>query len=174
MTTFVEYNIITKADVKIVGTPAYYSSEDNYQQQTSYNNGGNDPTLSVERLDLLIKPTLSSAPNVNRIVNINLDELQVDYLQILHIKCDKYFLFSFADTLTNLQNKPRELVKVVFKDYGTYPAAITQAGWTPDVPYPKHLRLMNPLDINGGGSGNDSSDIPIHVQVHMITKKFDS
>lgn len=170
MTTVVEYNIITKADVNIVGEPAYYSSEDSYQMQASYGNGGADPTLSVKRLDLLLKPTLSSAPVASRIVDINLETLQVDYLRILHIKCDKYFLFSYADTLSNLNAKPRELMKVCFKDYGTYPDVI----WTPDEPFPKVLRLINPLDINGGGTGNDVTDEPILVQVHMICKKLNA
>lgn len=170
MTTTVEYNIITKADVNLIGDPAYYSTQDSYQQQTSYNNGGSDTTLSVKRLDLLLKPTLMSAPVASRIVDINLDTLQVDYLRILHIKCDKYFLFSSADTVANLNSKPRELMKVLFKDYGTY----FTGPWTPDEPLPKAIRLMNPLDINGGGTGNDVSDTPILVQVHMICKKLDA
>lgn len=170
MTTVVEYTIITKADVNVTGNPAYYSAEDSYQQQTSYGNGGADPTLTVKRLDLLIKPTLSSAPLASRIVDIDLDLLQVDYLRILHIKCDKYFLLSTADTVGNLTGKARELTKVMFKDYGP----LFTGPYTPDEPYVKAIRLMNPLDINGGGSGNDVTDEPILVQVHMICSKLNA
>lgn len=167
MSTTVEYNIITKADVNLIGTPAYYSSQDSYTQQASYNNGAADPTLVVKRLDLLVKPTPSTAPIAARVVDIDLESMKTDYIRIIHVKSDKYFLYSQGDTLVNLNAAPRELIKVAFKDFGPYIST-----FVPDQGHPKFIRIMNPLNINGGGSGNDVEDEPILVQVHLITQKF--
>ena len=172
MSIVVEYSIITKADSIIKDSLGFYATNDSYQQQAQYNNGGTDPTVGVKRLDFLLKPTSFSNPSANRIVDIDLSAMKVDYIRILHAKCDKYFLMSTSDTAAGLNTAPRELTTVLFKDFGVAPP--TQSTFTPDVPYPKFIRLMNPIELNGGGSGNDNSDTPIMVSLHLVTNKFNA
>lgn len=171
-TTVLEYTVITKADFGVVSDNAYLSVQDSVQLQTSYGNGGTDATLSQARVDVLLKPTPFAAPLANRIVDIDLDQMEVDYLRLLHIRSDKYFLYAHADTLSNLGGTARELSNVVFKDFGPYVDPL--GGFTPDLPYPKFIRLINPLEINGGGTGNDVSDEPILVSVFMAYNRFNS
>jgi hypothetical protein len=166
-TTTVEYTIITKADVQGRDSIGHWSTQDGYQQQSSFNNGGTEDNLVVKRLDLLLKPTFYRNPLLERVADIDLSSLDVDYIRILHIKSNKQFLFSFSDNFAELPLVSPELQRVVFKDYGKKPGI----GFEPTVAYPKIIRLMNPLEVNGGGSGNDITDKPIIVQVHLITSK---
>ena len=170
--TVLEYTITTTADYGIVSDNAYSSIQDSVQLQTSYGNGGSDLTLSQARVDVLLKPTPFAAPLANRIVDIDLEQMEVDYLRLLHIRSDKYFLYSHADTLSNLGGTARELSIVVFKDFGPYVDPV--GGFTPDLPYPKYIRLINPIEINGGGTGNDITDEPILVSVFMAFNRFNA
>ena len=81
-----------------------------------------------------------------------------------------YFLFLIitADTATNLDLATRKLVRVSLEDYGAQPNTLV---FTPDVPLPRFIRIINPLEVNGGGTGNDVSDIPIIVSVILICDK---
>ena len=168
MNTYIEYTIITKADIQGVDATGSFSTQDSYQQQSSFNNAGSDRTAVLKRLDLLVLPTSSSGPIASRVIDINLETMDVDYISILHVKSEAQFLFSASDSLNNLNATPKELAKVLFKDYGRRPNQI----YTNDLGYPKYIRLINPIEINGGGSGNDNTDIPIYIQLHLVTHKL--
>lgn len=170
--TILEYTIITKADFTVVSDNAYFNMEDSVQLQSNFGNSGTDITLSQARIDVLLKPTPYSTPLADRIVDIDLEQMEVDYLRLLHIRSDKYFLYAHADTLSNLGGTARELSSVIFKDFGPYVDPL--GGFTPDLPYPKYIRLVNPLEINGGGTGNDVTDEPILVSVFMAFNRFNT
>lgn len=174
MTLFVEYNIVVKANTETVADNGFFSVQDSNQQSTSYNSNSANSDLSnpaVKRIDLSALPTPYATPSSTRTYTLDLESLQLDFLQMLHIKSDSYFLYSLADTLVNLNSSDRQLARSFFLDTGPKPSSFV---FTPDVPFPKFIRVINPLELNGGGDGNSVDDTPITISIYMITTTPDS
>lgn len=162
-----QYNITTSADTNTVATTGDYSIADSLQSQINYNtNSLVDPT--AKKIEIAAYPTPYSAPVSNRIYDIDLDQLQLKYLRLISATSENQFLISTADTETNLDLATRKLVRVTFQDYGAQP---NTAVFTPDVILPRFIRIINPLEVNGGGTGNDASDVPIIVSVILVCDK---
>jgi len=162
-----QYSITTNADTNTVATTGDYSIADTLQSQISYNtNCLVDPT--AKKIEIAAYPTPFSNPTADRVYDINLDDLQLKYLRILSATCENQFLLSMADNAVNLATANRTLTRVSFIDYG---AQVNTLVFTPDVALPRFIRLMNPLEVNGGGTGNDTTDLPIIISLFLICDK---
>lgn len=162
-----QYNITTSADTNTVATTGDYSIADSLQSQISYNtNSLINP--SAKKIEIAAYPTPYTTPLADRVYDINLDELQLKYLRLISATSENQFLISMSDNLTSLDLANRLLTRVNFNDFG--PQANTNI-FNPDTPLPRFIRIINPLEINGGGTGNDTNDIPIIVSVILICDK---
>jgi hypothetical protein len=159
-----KYSSTFTATTKVIDSAGEMSSEDVIQQQVQFNSNSLSNS-EAKRMELALLPTPYNTPNAYRIYDINLEVQQSGYIRTLFIKSEKQFLYSTADTVSNLPMAARTLARLFAIDKG---AMVPSSAFTPDIPYPKHIRLMNPLEVNGGGSGNDSTDIPIIVSVFIV------
>jgi len=159
-----QYTLTVAADTNTVATTGDYSIADALQSQISYNtNSLVNPT--AKKIEIAAYPTPYTSPIAGRIYDINLDDLQLQYLRVISATSESQFLISTADNAVNLDTAARTLTRVVFNDYGTQPNTLV---FTPDAALPRFIRIMNPLEVNGGGTGNDTSDIPIIVSVILV------
>lgn len=159
-----KYSITFNASTKVIDPPNEMSSEDSVQQQVMFNTNSLINS-EVHRTELALLPTPYQTPNAARVYDINLESIHSGYLRVLYIKSEAQFLYSTSDTSTNLAAAPRSLVRLIALDRG---CMISPNAFTPDIPYPKFIRLMNPLEVNGGGDGNNGSDTPLIVSVFAI------
>jgi len=159
-----KYNVTFTGTTQVIDPPNEMSSEDVVQQQVQYNtnaiiNG------EIHKAEVALLPTPYMTPITDRVYDINLELLQAGFLRSVYIKSEYQFLYSTADTLGNLATAPRTLARLYAQDRGVM---VTPAAFTPDIAYPKFIRLMNPLEVNGGGDGNSATDTPIIVSVFMV------
>lgn len=159
-----KYSITFNGTTKIIDAPNEMSSEDSIQQQVMYNTNSLINS-EVHKTEVALLPTSYATPNASRIYDINLESLHAGFLRVLNIKSEAQFLYSTADTINNLANAPRTLARLFAIDRGHM---VTPSAFTPDIPYPKYIRLMNPLEVNGGGDGNSLTDIPLIVSVFAV------
>lgn len=159
-----KYNITCNASTKVIDGGGEFSSEDSVQQQLLFNSNSLLQS-AASRIEVQLLPTLSSTPSNNRIYDIDLDALNIGYLRFVYLKSDSQFLYSSADTLTNLNTSVRLLTQAFVLDRGVMPPLNVFA---PDEAYPKYIRLINPLEVNGGGTGNNDADIPIIVSILTV------
>lgn len=159
-----KYSTTFTATTKVIDGSGEMSSEDVIQQQIQFN-ANSLVNSEAKRIELALLPTPYSTPTADRIYDINLELQQAGYVRAIYIKSEKQFLYSTADTIANLATAPRTLARTFIIDKGTM---VTPAAFTPDLPYPKHIRLMNPLEVNGGGTGNDPTDTPVIVSVFIV------
>jgi hypothetical protein len=161
----IKYTITFSSTNKLIDPSGQLSNEDSTQHQSQYSSN-NLINAGSKKIEVIAFPTNSSVPNAGRIYDLNLESLQVKYLRILHIKSPNQFLVSTSDTLENLISAPRTLARDFVLDAGERPDPNV---FTPDLPFPKYIRLMNPLEINGGGTGNDPSDVPITISLFIVS-----
>lgn len=159
-----KYNVTFTGTTQVIDILNEMSSEDVVQQQVQYNSNSIE-NGEVHKLELALLPTPYQTPNADRIYDIDLESLQAGFLRAIYIKSERQFLCSSSDTLTNISSATRTLVKLYAIDRGVM---VTPSAFTPDLNYPKYIRLMNPLEVNGGGDSNSSTDTPILVSVFMI------
>jgi hypothetical protein len=159
-----KYSITFNASTKVIDNAGEFSSEDHVQQQLLFNSNSLLQS-SASRIEVQLLPTPYNTPSNSRVYDVDLDALNIGYLRIIYIKCDNQFLYSLADTLTNLNTAPRTLSQAVVLERGVMPPLNV---FVPDEPYPKYIRLMNPIEVNGGGTGNNDADIPITVSIFCI------
>lgn len=162
-----KYAITFSSTTKQVDPSGELSNEDSIQQQSNFSsNSLNQAT--VKRIDISALPTSYKTPNASRVYDIDLQKMQAKYLRILHAKSNSQFLLSTADTPENLDLAPRSLVRDFVLDSGVQPNPTL---FVPDLPYPKYIRIINPLEINGGGNGNNPDDAPILVSLFIVCTK---
>lgn len=159
-----QYSTTFTATTKVIDGGGEMSSEDVTQQQIRFN-ANSLGASEAKRIELALLPTPYMTPNSNRIYDINLESQQVGFLRTLFIKSEKQFLYSTANTIANLANTPRTLGRLFILDRGVM---VAPSAFVPDLPYPKYIRLMNPLEVNGGGTGTDLTDIPLIVSVFLV------
>lgn len=164
VTTNIQYKLLFNSSTKVVDTAGELSAEDTIQQQTQYCSNALEDAGS-KRIELFLLPTPYATPLSTRVYDVNLELLQTGFVRILHIKSDHPFLYSYADSTANLNAANRTLAKSFVLDKGTM---ISPSIFTPDQPYPKYIRLINPLEINGGGTGNDPDDEPILASIFLL------
>lgn len=164
------YDITTSADTNTVATTGDYSIADSLQSQISYNtNSLVDPT--AKKIEIAAYPTLYQTPTADRVYDIDLDSLQLKYLRLISATSENQFLISMAPTAEDLDTGAtaiRTLNRVYFNDFGAQP---NTAVFMPDISLPRFIRIINPLEVNGGGTGNDVSDIPIIVSIILVCDK---
>lgn len=160
-----KYSITFSAATKVIDNNAEFSSEDIAQQQLQFNSNSLFNS-AAKRIELQLYPTPYLTPSINRVYDLDLNSFKVGFIRMLYLKSETQFLYSTADTSLNLNTAPRELTQCCVIDKGVMPSPSI---FTPDIPYPKFLRLINPLEINGGGNGNSDADIPILVSIFIIT-----
>ena len=164
VTTNIQYKLLFKSSTTVVDSLGELSAEDTIQQQTQYCSNSLEDAGS-KRMEVFLLPTPYSTPLTTRVYDINLELLHAGFIRILHIKSDFPFLYSYADSTANLNNAKRTLAKSFVLDKGSM---ISPSIFTPDQPYPKYIRLINPLEINGGGTGNDPDDTPILASIFLV------
>jgi hypothetical protein len=159
-----KYAITFNASTKVIDNAGEFSSEDSVQQQLQFNSNSLLQS-AASRIEVQLLPTPYLTPSNGRVYDIDLDALNIGYLRTLYIKSDNQFLFSMANTLSNLNTQLRTLGQAFVLDRGVMPPLNI---FVPDEAYPRYIRLMNPLEINGGGTGNNDADIPITVSIFII------
>lgn len=162
-----KYTLTFSSTIKLIDDSGELSNEDSIQQQSSFASNSLS-NATVKRIDISALPTSYKTPSATRVYDIDLNKLHVSYIRILHAKCNKQFLLSFADTPENLNIAPRTLVRDYVLDAGVEPNFQL---FTPDLPTPKYIRIINPLEVNGGGNGNDPNDIPILISLFLVCTK---
>lgn len=160
-----KYSITFSASTKVIDNAGEFSSEDIAQQQLQFNSNSLI-NAGAQRLEINLLPTLTSTPNSSRVYDIDLDNLNIGFIRMLYIKAEAQFLFSTASSTTLLNTATRTLAQSYVLDTGIMPALNR---FVPDLAYPKFIRLMNPIEINGGGSGNSDADIPLLVSLFILT-----
>lgn len=160
-----KYSVTFSASTKVIDNAGEFSSEDLAQQQFQFNSNSLINS-AAKRIELNLLPTNYLTPAVTRVYDIDLDSLNVGFIRMLYIKAEAQFLFSVSNTLVGLNTAPRLLTQCYVLDQGTMPAPNLVI---PDNPYPKFIRLINPIEINGGGSGNSDADIPLLTSIFIIT-----
>lgn len=160
-----KYSVTFSASTKVIDNNGEFSSEDLAQQQLQFNSNSLINS-AAKRIEVSLLPTNSSTPTSTRVYDIDLDNLNIGFIRMLYIKAEAQFLFSVSNTLVGLNTSPRLLTQCYVLDQGPMPPLNLL---NPDNPYPKFIRLINPLEINGGGSGNSDSDIPLLTSVFLIT-----
>lgn len=159
-----KYGITFNASTKVIDNAGEFSSEDSIQQQLLFNSNSLLQS-AASRIEVQLLPTPFGTPSNNRIYDIDLDALNIGYLRIIYLKSDSQFLYSTSNTLTNLNTSVRTLGQAFVLDRGVMPPLNV---FIPDEMYPKYIRLINPLEINGGGTGNNDADIPIIVSIFTV------
>ena len=165
MTLNIQYEVTLKSDVAINDDIKSTSYNDSLQHTSSYSNN-NIPNVSTKRLDLNVSPTAVVGSDPAREITVNLEELGVHYIKIMHIKSLKYFMFKFAQTREELDTKTYETAKVLFRDYGE---EVPAANFQPPTPQPKFIRFLNPATLNGAGDANNKSIGMITVSMVLVT-----
>ena len=159
-----KYSVTFTGTTKVIDVNNEMSSEDTTQQKVSLNTNAIEDG-GVHKLEVPLLPTPYATPSASRIYDINTESFQAGFLRSIYIKSESQFLYSVADTANNLITAPRTLARLYSIDRGTM---VTPSAFTPDQPYPKYIRLMNPLEVNGGGDGNSTTDTPILVSVFIV------
>jgi len=160
-----KYSITFSAATKVIDNNAEFSSEDIAQQQLQFNSNSLINS-AAKRIEIQLYPTPYLTPSIHRVYDLDLNSLKIGFLRMIYIKSETQFLYSTADSLINLGTAPRELTQCYVIDKGFMPSPTI---FTPDIPYAKFIRLINPLEINGGGSGNSEADIPILVSLLIVS-----
>lgn len=160
-----KYSVTFSAATKVIDNNGEFSSEDLAQQQFQFNSNSLINS-AAKRIEVNLLPTNYLTPTSTRVYDLNLDDLNIGFIRMLYIKAEAQFLFSVANTITGLNTAPRLLTQCYVLDQGTMPPNNLLI---PDNPYPKFIRLINPLELNGGGSGNSDADIPLLVSIFIIT-----
>lgn len=160
-----KYNLTFNASTKLIDIAGEFSSEDVIQQQVLFNSNSL-VNAAAKGIEIPLYPTPYLTPSNNRIYDIDLDALNVGYIRIVYIKAEAQFLYSTSNSLLGLNSAPRTLAQAYVLDKGNMPSPSI---FTPDEIYPKFIRLINPLEVNGGGSGNSLNDIPLLVSCFIVT-----
>jgi len=159
-----KYTVTFTGTTKVIDANNEMSSEDVVQQQVQYNTNAID-NGEIHKVEVALLPTPYQTPTVARVYDINLESLQAGFVRSIYIKSELQFLYSTADTVANLATAPRTLARLYAIDRGIM---VAPTAFTPDIEYPKHIRLINPLEVNGGGDGNSTTDTPIIVSVFIV------
>lgn len=88
----------------------------------------------------------------------------MDTIRFLTISSDKPFIYALAESIGALGTAVDRMARTVFLDFSEKPVETIIEG----TDYPnsvKVIRLLNPLGVNGGGTGLLTSDTPILVTV---------
>jgi hypothetical protein len=159
-----KYGITFNASTKVIDAAGEFSSEDSIQQQLLFNSNSLVNSAAC-RIEITAMPTFYLTPANLRIYDVDLDALNIGYLRALYIKSDKQFLYSTASSLSALNNATRQLAQAVVLDRGIMPPLNV---FVPSDTYPKYIRLINPIEINAGGTGNNDSDVPIIISLFIV------
>lgn len=168
MTLNITYEVSLKSDAVSSDDIKTTAHNDSLQQVSKYSSN-NIPNVNTKRLDLGLSPTTVTGSDPNRIVTISLEQLNVSYIRIMHIKSLNYFMYKFGQTEAELDTNTYEVSKVLFRDYGP---EIPAANFTPPTPQPKFIRFLNPSSLNGAGDANNISTNMITVSMVLITSRL--
>ena len=175
MTLNITYEVTVKSEVAVTDDPKRSSNTDSLQHVSKYSNN-TIPNVTTKRLDLSISPTTITTSNngviigdSSREITINLEDLGVSYIQIIHIKSLKYFMYKFGSSTEDLNTKSYEQAKVFFRDFGD---EVSPENYTPPTPPPKLIRFLNPANLNGGGDPNNKTIGMITISLLLITSQL--
>ena len=160
MTLNITYELTLKSDAIVVDTPKVLSNSDSMQVTTKYSSNL-VPNVNTKRLDLILQENAPINGDASKEVTINLQELEVNEIKIIHLKSIKNFYYKFSQTEEELNNIPYDRCKIFFKDYGDI---ISSETYTPPQPIPKYVRFLNPNNLNTG---------PITISLILITSYQD-
>jgi hypothetical protein len=158
------YSITFKASTKVIDNQGEFSSEDLIQQQLQFSSNALINS-AAKRIEISLLPSSYTTLNPLRVYDIDLDSLKVGFIRAIYIKSEKQFLYSTASTPSLLDTQDKILSQCLVLDRGVMPSPSI---YVPDEIYPKYIRLINPLEINGGGTGNSIEDVPIIVSAFII------
>lgn len=156
MTLNITYEVSLKTDSVLIDNPQVFSNNDSVQLTSKYSSSSVS-NASNKRVDLLVKPSTliqnSSSPGIagfnssepEKEITLNLEELGVISIKILHIKSISSFYYKFAETESSLETVNYNQAKVLFQDYGDI---VSAANYQPPNKTPKYLRIMNPSGLN--------------------------
>lgn len=160
MTLNITYEVTLKSDAIIVDSPKVLSNSDSMQVTTKYSSTS-VPNVNTKRLDLILQENAPVNGDASKEVTINLQELGVNGIKIIHLKSIKNFYYKFSQTREELDNIPYDRCKIFFKDYGDI---ISSEAYVPPQPVPKYVRFLNPNSLNTG---------PITISLVLITSYQD-
>ena len=160
MTLNISYEVTLKSDGVVVDTPKVLSNTDSTQSTTKYAST-TVPNAGTKKLDLILYPTASVNGDPAKEVTINLEDLEITSIKILHIKCTNNFFYKFGQTENELDTNHYNKCKLFFRDYGDI---ISSANFQPPDPTIKLIRFLNPDNLNSG---------PIQISLTVITSYQD-
>lgn len=152
-----QYSILVQGDTLI--SNGISSIEDTVQQLSKFNTN-TITNLTIKKIEINALPTFYNNPNSNRNYKIDLDSFGLTYVRSIYIKSNKQFMFNISE---DNSDKLLLLTKEHFIEYGDFVES-----FVPQVPYPKIINVLNPLEVNGGGNGNSNTDTPITISILIV------